>query len=51
MILMMKSMKLLKINKGNIYILDGDKLYNINEDETKGKLYGSYINGKVKKIK
>ena len=37
--------------KGNNYILEGDKLYNINEDATKGKLFGSYIDGKVKKIK
>ena len=37
--------------KGKNYILEGDKLYNINEDDTKGQLFGSYINGKVKKIK
>jgi len=37
--------------KGNNYILEGDKLYNINEDDTKGKLFGSYIDGKVKKTK
>jgi hypothetical protein len=37
--------------KGNNYILDGDKLYNINEDDTKGKLFGRYIDCKVKKIK
>ena len=37
--------------KGQNYILEGDKLYNINEDDTKGKLFGSYIDGKVKKIK
>jgi hypothetical protein len=37
--------------KGNNYILEDNKLYNINEDNTKGKLFGSYIDGKVKKIK
>ena len=37
--------------KGQNYILDDDKLYNINKDATKGKLFGSYIDGKVKKIK
>ena len=41
--------------KGNNYILEDNKLYNINENinenNKKGKLFGSYINGKVKKIK
>ena len=37
--------------KGKNYILEDDKLYNINEDETKGKLYSSYVDGKVKKVK
>jgi len=37
--------------KDTLYILENDKLYNINEDDTKGKLFGSYIDGKVKKIK
>jgi len=37
--------------KGKDYILEGDKLFNINEDDSKGKIFGSYIDGKVKKIK
>ena len=37
--------------KGNNYILEGDEIYNINDDDTKGKLFGSYIDEKVKKIK
>jgi type I restriction-modification system DNA methylase subunit len=37
--------------KDKLYILECDKLYNINEDDTKGKIFGSYIDGKVKKIK
>jgi len=37
--------------KDKLYILEGDKLYKINEDDTKGKIFGSYIDGKVKKIK
>ncbi len=37
--------------KGKDYILEEDKIYNINDDKTKGKLYGSYIDKKVKKIK
>ena len=37
--------------KNNTYILDDNKLYKINDDNTKGELYGSFINGKIKKIK
>lgn len=37
--------------KGKNFILEGDKVYNINEYDTKGKLFGNYIDGKVKKIK
>jgi restriction endonuclease S subunit len=37
--------------KGKNYLIEGDKVYNINEDDTKGKLFGNYIDGKVKKIK
>ena len=37
--------------KGKDYILEGDKLYNINDDDTKGKLFGNYIDHKIKKIK
>jgi hypothetical protein len=35
--------------KGEQYILDGNKVFIKNSNETKGKLYGTYSNGKVKK--
>jgi len=37
--------------KNNTYIFDDNKLYKINDDNSKGELYGSFINGKIKKIK
>lgn len=37
--------------KGIKYILDDTKVYKINKKGFRGKLYGNYINGKVKKIK
>ncbi len=36
--------------KGKIYLVDNDKIYFKNKDGSRGELYGSYINGKVKKI-
>ena len=36
--------------KNNTYILDDNKLYKINDDNSKGELYGENINGKIKKI-
>jgi len=38
-------------HKDKQYILQDNNVYRINDDETKGKLFGSYTNGKVKKIK
>jgi hypothetical protein len=37
--------------KGVTYILDGNNIYEKNKDGNKGKMYGTYINGKIKKIK
>jgi len=37
--------------KNNTYIFDDNKLYKINDDNTKGELYAENINGKIKKIK
>jgi hypothetical protein len=34
--------------KNKTYILDDNKLYNINDDNSKGEIYGSFINGKIK---
>jgi hypothetical protein len=36
--------------KGIIYILEDDQVYVKNENGSKGKLYGIYSNGKVKKV-
>jgi len=36
--------------KNNTYILDDNKLYKINDDNTKGDLYAKNINGKINKI-
>jgi restriction endonuclease S subunit len=36
--------------KNKNYILDNMKLFEINDDKTKGELFGKYKNGKVKKI-
>ena len=36
--------------KGQVYLLDGDKLYGKNNNGTKSELYGTYSNGKVKKV-
>jgi len=33
--------------KKNTYILDDNKLYYINDDNSKGEIYGSFINGKI----
>ena len=38
------------IHKNKTYILENNKLYKINFDNSKGEIYGEYINGKVKKI-
>ncbi len=35
------------VYKSNPYILENDKLYYINTNGSKGKLFGTYINGKV----
>lgn len=37
--------------KNNTYIFDDNKLYKINDDNSKGDLYAENINGKIKKIK
>ena len=37
--------------KGVTYILDGNNIYEKIKDGGKGKMYGTYINGKIKKIK
>ena len=37
--------------KNNIYIFDDNKLFKINDDNTKGELYAENINGKIKKFK
>jgi hypothetical protein len=39
------------IYKNKTYILDDNKLYNINNNNSKGEIYGSFINGKINKIK
>lgn len=36
--------------KGKIYLVESDKIYFKNKDGSRGELYGTYINGKVKKI-
>ena len=36
--------------KNKKYILENEELFEINEDETKGTLFGTFKNGKVKKI-
>ncbi len=36
--------------KGEMYILEGNNVYSKNKKGTKAKLYGTYSNGKVKKI-
>jgi hypothetical protein len=38
------------IHKNKTYILENNKLYKINLDNSKGELYGEYTNGKVKKF-
>ena len=38
------------IIKNKTYILEDNKLYKINNDCMKGKLYGSFINGKIIKL-
>lgn len=41
----------LEINfQGGHYLLYGNRVYNIKNDGTKGKIYGTYINGKVNKM-
>ena len=35
------------IYKNNTYIFDDNKLYKINDDNTKGELYAENINGKI----
>jgi len=35
--------------KGRTYIIENDKVYKMDEDGKKGKQYGTFINGKVKK--
>ena len=37
--------------KNNTYILDDNKIFKINDDNSKGELYGSFINGKINKLK
>ena len=37
--------------KGTMCLLDGINLYKMTESKQKGELYGTFINGKVKKIK
>ena len=36
--------------KGTQHILDGNKVFIKNSNGTKGELYGTYSNGKVKKL-
>jgi hypothetical protein len=36
--------------KGKYYLLEKDKVYIKNSSDTKGELYGLYVNGKIKKI-
>jgi len=38
------------IIKNKTYILDDNKLYKINNNGTKGNIYASFINGKIKKL-
>lgn len=38
-------------HKGKTYILDDNKVYKMNEDGSKDILYGTFIDGKVKKLK
>ena len=37
--------------QGILCLLDGTNLYKMTETKQKGELYGTFINGKVKKIK
>ncbi len=37
--------------KGKTYILEEDKVFKIDDDGNKGKQYGTYLDGKVKKLK
>ena len=36
--------------KGTNYYLEHERLYEINSDNSKGNIFGNYINGKIKKI-